>query len=603
VSSLVGRHIGRYRILEQLGQGGMSVVYKGFDTTLDREVAVKVLHPHLSGKVESRKRLAREAKAVAKLHHPNILEVFDFAGADSTESEEAFIVTEYIRGQTLRQFADGQAFDPPEVAAMVVHEIATALAHAHEAGVIHRDLKPENVMVREDGVLKLMDFGIAKILDRDERMTMTGALVGSPAHMAPEIIEGEESGAEADVFSLGTILYAFTTARLPFTGPNTTATLKRILDGQYDDPRAANPKISDGLVEIIATCLKRLPADRYPNASKLRDALAEHLASLGLERPGEELTSFFADPPSYRLLITARLCEALLKKAEALIAEQRTSKALASLDQVLALQPDHPRALARLDQLNRAKRRQKQRKQWLQSGAIALGAAAVVSAGVAWWRTRPPPPDFAPAFPELRGAEVRLPATIYPAYEPPAPVKPIEPVAQPVKTDPDPPPRARPTEPGPPPVPVTITVRPFGYLQVDGQPRSADQPVRHALQLAPGKHRFKISCEKHCVDRAEERAINAQGPNELLFVVKLKPSQVSFDYDPPDALVKVGDQVKTARESVLQPFMVETPPEKTFSTSHALVYEVTKPGFKPRREEERVPAGDTLKLKGKLDPE
>src|SRR5437660_45340 len=165
----------------------MSVVYKGLDTALDREVAVKVLHPHLAGKDESRRRLAREAKAVAKLHHPNILEVFDFAAADSAD---AYIVTEYIRGQTLRQFTVKETFDPPELAAMVIHEVAVALACAHEAGVIHRDLKPENVMVREDGLVKLMDFGIAKIIDRDDKMTMTGALVGSPAHMAPEIIEG-----------------------------------------------------------------------------------------------------------------------------------------------------------------------------------------------------------------------------------------------------------------------------------------------------------------------------------------------------------------------------------------------------------------------------
>src|ERR1700692_2518239 len=110
----------------------MSVVYKGLDTALDREVAIKVLHPHLAGKEESRKRLAREAKAVAKLHHPNILEVFDFAGA---EAEEAYIVTEYIRGQTLRPFAQDNLFRPPEVAAIVIHELASALAHAHELGI------------------------------------------------------------------------------------------------------------------------------------------------------------------------------------------------------------------------------------------------------------------------------------------------------------------------------------------------------------------------------------------------------------------------------------------------------------------------------------
>jgi serine/threonine protein kinase len=251
---MLGRQIGRYKILEQLGQGGMSVVYKGLDTALDREVAVKVLHPHLSTREESRKRLAREARAVARLKHPNILEVYDFASGDSAE---AYIVTEYIKGKTLRQFLTEQALGPPEISAMVVHQIASALAHAHELSVIHRDLKPENVMLRDDGVLKLMDFGIAKIVDRDEKMTMTGALVGSPAHMAPEIIEGEEAGPEADVFSLGTMLYLFATGRLPFTANNTTATLKRILDGVYEDPRRLEPLVSDELAEIIATCLMR----------------------------------------------------------------------------------------------------------------------------------------------------------------------------------------------------------------------------------------------------------------------------------------------------------------------------------------------------------
>lgn len=131
--SLVGRQIGRYRIVEQLGQGGMSVVYKGIDTALDREVAVKVLHPHLAQRVESRKRLEREAKAVARLRHPNILEVYDYANENVAE---AFIVTELIAGKTLREFLNDEPLQPPEIAAMVVHELAAALAHAHDAGVM-----------------------------------------------------------------------------------------------------------------------------------------------------------------------------------------------------------------------------------------------------------------------------------------------------------------------------------------------------------------------------------------------------------------------------------------------------------------------------------
>src|SRR5260370_14297934 len=166
---------------------------------------------------------------------------------------------------------------------MVIHEVAAALAHAHDLGIIHRVLKPENVMVREDGVIKLMDFGIAKFLDREDQMTMTGALVGSPAHMAPEIIEGQHQiGPEADVFSLGTMLYYFSTGHLPFAGANPTATLKKILDGTFEDPRKLAPAVSDGLAEVIGTSLARSLTVRYPNAPKPHHALSYYLPSARL---------------------------------------------------------------------------------------------------------------------------------------------------------------------------------------------------------------------------------------------------------------------------------------------------------------------------------
>ncbi|HCF57708.1 MAG TPA: serine/threonine protein kinase, partial [Myxococcales bacterium] len=308
-----GRQISRYRLLEQIGSGGMSVVYKGLDTALEREVAIKVLHPHLAVKEESRRRFSREAKAVARLHHPNILEIFDFSGDDAPES---FIVTEYIRGATLRTFAEKQRFHPPEIAAMALCELSAALEHAHLTGVIHRDLKPENVMIRDDGVIKLMDFGIAKFIEREERMTMTGALVGSPAHMAPEIIEGLEAGREADVFSLGTILYWLCCGELPFQGNNTTQTLKLILEARFPDPRLTCPSLSDELSAVIACCLAREPKDRYSGAGEVRQVLSELLLNLGVERPGEEFATFFADPEGYRSRFTKSLVERLLAEAE-----------------------------------------------------------------------------------------------------------------------------------------------------------------------------------------------------------------------------------------------------------------------------------------------
>src|SRR3954465_15876597 len=187
----------RYRLIEEVGQGGMAVVFRAQDETLKREVAIKGLHQHLASEPESKARLEREAQAVAKLRHPNILEIFDYSGTSSTSS---YIVTEFIDGQTLTQFLSTHIIGFSEVAALLAAEICGALGHAHGVGIIHRDVKPENVMIRRDGLVKLMDFGIAQMLDL-ARMTVTGQLLGSPAYMAPEIVEGKRIDFRTDVFS------------------------------------------------------------------------------------------------------------------------------------------------------------------------------------------------------------------------------------------------------------------------------------------------------------------------------------------------------------------------------------------------------------------
>ncbi|MBM4381612.1 MAG: serine/threonine protein kinase, partial [Deltaproteobacteria bacterium] len=372
--SRLGEMLGRYRLESELGSGGMAVVYLGTDTTLGRQVAVKVLHPHLSRKEESRRRFAREATAVARLHHPNILEVYDFSGADAPEG---YLVTEHIKGRTLRAWAQEGAFQPPELGALCAHELASALAHAHAAGVVHRDLKPDNVMVREDGVLKLMDFGIAKIVDRDDRMTVTGALVGSPAHMAPEIIEGTEAGPASDIFSLGTLLYLLATGSMPFDAPNTTATLHRILECQYEDPRQVQPAVSDALAALITRCLQRDPGARFPDAATLRNALAEYLSAIGLERPAEELAAFFREPASYRVACRERLTGALFLRAERALAAGQTAPALSALNQLLGLEPAHTGALQLLDSMNRARERQRTLRRWARLGGAAAAGAAL----------------------------------------------------------------------------------------------------------------------------------------------------------------------------------------------------------------------------------
>src|SRR5215471_3776205 len=274
------RRLEKYDILEEVGQGGMAKVFRGYDTALGREVAVKILHPHLAELRESKLRLQREAQAVAKLRHENILEIFDYSGPDAAES---YIVTEYIHGPNLKQFLDGHGRIPyPEIAAMIIVEVCRALAHAHTCGIIHRDIKPENVMIRDDGVIKLTDFGIAQVVDK-ERMTVTGQLLGSPAYMAPEHVDGKPLDFRTDVFSVGILLYQLATGHLPFRGKNPHEVLKRIAECRFQPAETVNPLVGTRLNRLIDKALAREPDARFADVGELRRELVEDLADAGVE--------------------------------------------------------------------------------------------------------------------------------------------------------------------------------------------------------------------------------------------------------------------------------------------------------------------------------
>ncbi len=611
--TLVGRQIGRYRILEQLGSGGMSVVYKGLDTALDREVAVKVLHPHLAGKDESRRRLAREAKAVARLHHPNILEVFDFSSSDS---QNAYIVTEYIRGRTLRQYLDEGGMEPPELAAMIIHELAAALAHAHEEGVIHRDLKPENVMVREDGVLKLMDFGIAKLLETEERMTLTGALVGSPAHMAPEIIEGLEAGPEADVFSLGIMLYAFVTGRLPFTAPNTTATLKRILDGSYEDPRRRVAALSDDLAEIIARCLQRDRHQRYPNAGGLRDALADYLTGLGFPRVNEELTSFFADPAAYKKTARQRIVATLAGAQRAVPGrEAHAREPWPTSTRCSPWMRQNARALAMLDGLNRAKRRRLWMKRGAQAG-VALVVLAVLGMGgyfllrsrhttgapsgpstpATGTSTKPPEPPTTPQAADPGPSTPLQPST--PLSAPPEVARPTpdEPAPEETATAKKTSPRTETSHPAK--VHVSILVRPYGAIQVDDEAPSPQPLAQHDLQLAPGRHTITVRCE-WCEDAVETINVVQARRTSSGCAPSSSPRGSRSTTSPPrrrSGWARSCGPPARARSTR----STLSSPRGPASFQHRVEYEVSYPGYRAEKRMVLVEPGKPVTLRGSL---
>ena len=368
----------RYRIIEEVGQGGMAIVYRAQDETLRREVAGKVLHPHLLAEAESRARLQREARAVAKLKHDCIVQIFDYSGDDSLSS---FIVTEFIDGQTLKQFLANRKLPVPEMAALIVLEVGDALAHAHSLGIIHRDVKPENVMVRKDGAIKLMDFGVAQVVDL-ERMTVTGQILGSPAYMAPEVLDGKTLDFRSDIFSLGVMLYQMATGVLPFAGKNPHEVLKRIGEGRFADPRTVSPRVSAHLAKVIARSLARNPNDRYARIALMLDDLCTYVVDAGLENPREELRRFFTAPETYEKGLDHRLATALVASGQREQATRNTARALELWNRALALEPENPTVLAELRRLERGERLRR----WV---TVAVGLALLVGIGsgtFAIWR-------------------------------------------------------------------------------------------------------------------------------------------------------------------------------------------------------------------------
>jgi eukaryotic-like serine/threonine-protein kinase len=407
----------RYKLIEEVGQGGMAVVYRAQDETLKREVAIKILHQHLAGEPDSRARLEREAQAVAKLRHENILEIFDYSGSGS---ESSYIVTEFIDGQTLKQFLNGRTLGFPELAALISIEVCRALGHAHGLGVIHRDVKPENVMIRKDGLIKLMDFGIAQVLDF-QRMTVTGQLLGSPAYMAPEIIEGKQLDFRTDVFSLGIMLYLLATGELPFSGKNPHEVLRRIAEGKFADPRTVGRGVDQVLARIITRGLARRPDDRYPDVGPLADDLLAYLAEAGLRDIRGELRNYFADPAGYERALRGRLATGLIASADTHLAAGRRAKALELWNRVLAFDPANAAVTAALRRLEGRRRLRQAAAAVALTGVVAGGASAVIHRE----RLVRRPPAVTSAAPVTRVAAPAPPAAPAAAPVPPVAEQPL----------------------------------------------------------------------------------------------------------------------------------------------------------------------------------
>src|SRR5713101_2598 len=281
---MTGRTIGHYRILEQLGAGGMGIVYKALDSHLDRFVAIKVLPPEKVANAERKRRFVQEAKAASALNHPNIITIHDIASENGID----FIAMEYVPGRTLDELINRKGLRLNEALKYAV-QIADALAKAHSAGIIHRDLKPANIMVTENGLVKVLDFGLAKLAETatsefGETATVrapqgpnteAGTIVGTTAYMAPEQAEGKKMDARSDIFSFGSVLYEMVTGRRAFHGDSKMSTLSAILK---DEPRSVSsvaPDVPRDLERIISQCLRKDPERRFQHMDDLKVALLD----------------------------------------------------------------------------------------------------------------------------------------------------------------------------------------------------------------------------------------------------------------------------------------------------------------------------------------
>jgi serine/threonine-protein kinase len=382
-----GDELGRYELIEEVGEGGMATVYRARDRELRREVAVKVLFPHLARRDDLVRRFHREARAAASLEHSNILRIYDVGGAEGPEevdrrtpgreADPPYIVMELIRGRTLLGEIEERGPLLSEIVACIGVLLANALALAHAAGIVHRDLKPANVLVTNEGRLLLADFGVARIENDDSLVTRTGALLGTPAYMSPEQARGETANARSDLYSLGATLYQLATGGLPYSG-SPAKVIAAIVAGMPMPAQRRRPAVGADLSRAIEHAMATDPAA----------FAAEHAAIVkagGLGDPADEATAYLADPNAFLRERTPSVISALVTAAEAAIVEEKLPRAMALADRASALAPDDPQVTALVANVAEGGR-STARKRRLAIGAIvvvALGGAAAGAVALA----------------------------------------------------------------------------------------------------------------------------------------------------------------------------------------------------------------------------
>lgn len=324
----------------------MGTVHLAWDPKLNREVAIKVLRAEVSKDEKIRARFAREARAVAALRHPNIVEIYDYSGE---ESEFLYIVMEKLEGDDLFNIIDAHGAMPEQAAAAVGHELCLALNVAHEANIIHRDLKPENVFISPEGRVVLTDFGVAKAIDASAAIDGAGKatdIIGTLGYMPPELMMKEGLGPFTDIFSLGALLYTIVTGRLPYEGAAPVEVFRKMMTGEFEDPRRYNPLLSEEFCQALAGALQPKPKKRTQTVAEVRGALKAVLANDGVTDLRDDMREYMTDPRAY-WDNARRRCTDHLQRRIKIATKDKDRRLVGALRSRLAvLDPENPGARA-----------------------------------------------------------------------------------------------------------------------------------------------------------------------------------------------------------------------------------------------------------------
>ncbi len=267
------KQFGHYQIISELGRGGMGVVLKAHEQSLNRYVAIKVLSQQLADDDQVRERFIREARAVAALNHPNVVQVY-FAGE---HEGQPFFSMEFVQGQALSEYLKQHAPLSPKEAAEILLQAARGLAAAHDKGIVHRDIKPANLMMAEDGTIKLTDFGIAMAEDQGPKLTSTGEFVGTPGYLSPEVCIGREVDARTDIFSLGIVYFEMLAGSPPFTNPSPLGLMREVVEARIPDIGGINSEVDATTRELLTRMLQKEPEDRFESCHPIIQTLEEGL--------------------------------------------------------------------------------------------------------------------------------------------------------------------------------------------------------------------------------------------------------------------------------------------------------------------------------------